>query len=421
MGQVDLIAALPQSPKRPQDIRTAPLRLRGRDDHQTRSDGEDCLFKSGRSQRKQEWKTRKSEHRDHKCDAYPREDFQHCWRKLNPRNNQRSQTAKRDRIHTAKIGIILPDVVVACENGPCERPEDDEHEEKCNEETNSAEQPRRERKEEIEHLFDRKRPEDVPVGRQITAMSLKNINVKCKRCEHGAAKASLSRRNDKVLKSGEVQRAENRKQTEKQRPDASKTEQIEVANIDVLEDTPAFERDRGDQKSRDREENLNPELAVPHQRVEERLRNPLGIRHIVHPKASVDVIHEDAKNRQPAQQVDSVKPRPSVLDFGYRLRHRESIVRNRSATESLEARAELENCNGVIRVKDVAGEVDALVAEGDDRAVVGFQSDIEGLGVLRGDSEAKPVKRRVGKLRPGIEKIVLAILHVENVFSRTGE
>jgi len=88
---------------------------------------------------------------------------------------------------------------------------------------------------------------------------------------------------------------------------------------------------------------------------------------------------------------------------------------------SLEGSAEFENYDGIIWVEDVAGEVDALMAEGKDRAVVGFEFCVVHLGVLRGDSEAKPIERGIGELGPGIEKIVLAILHVEDVLGGTGK
>ncbi|HEX4379213.1 MAG TPA: hypothetical protein VH022_04225, partial [Candidatus Acidoferrum sp.] len=52
------------------------------------------------------------------------------------------------------------------------------------------------------------------------------------------------------------------------------------------------------------------------------------------------------------------------------------------------------------------GEVEALVANADFGAVVGSQFGIEGLGVLRGDAEAKPIDRRAGELWPSVEKLL---------------
>jgi hypothetical protein len=206
------------------------------------------------------------------------------------------------------------------------RPKHDKHEEKWNEQSDAAKQPRRERKEEIKHLLDRERPKYIPVGRQVSAMRLKNIDVKGERREQRATKPTLPSRNDEILKSRKVQRTENRKQRKQQRTDASQAEQIEITNADVLKCAPTFERDRRDQKSRDREKDLNSELPVPSQRVNERLRNPIGVRYVVDPKASIDVIHQHAKNRQPAQQINPIEPRPTVPCRITRLRHRKSIL-----------------------------------------------------------------------------------------------
>src|SRR5262252_8623397 len=95
------------------------------------------------------------------------------------------------------------------EQCPGERAERDEGEKQRDQQLALFEQAADEREEEIEHLFDGERPEDVPVARQISAASFENIDVKGKRRKKSATESPGFRGNDEVVKMREMQHAEN--------------------------------------------------------------------------------------------------------------------------------------------------------------------------------------------------------------------
>ena len=103
------------------------------------------------------------------------------------------EAAEGDAIHATEVGVLLPDFVgveaVCAEEGAG----DDEEQQHGHEEAHAAEGAGDEGEEEIEHLFDRERPENVPVAGEIAAGGLKNVDVEGKGCDQGAAEADLLR------------------------------------------------------------------------------------------------------------------------------------------------------------------------------------------------------------------------------------
>ena len=67
----------------------------------------------------------------------PTQNAQHHRRKLDLRQNNRRQAAKRNRIHAAEIGILLPGLVAMREISSPERSKHDEHKQKRNEQSNA--------------------------------------------------------------------------------------------------------------------------------------------------------------------------------------------------------------------------------------------------------------------------------------------
>src|SRR5580693_8694297 len=55
---------------------------------------------------------------------------------------------------------------------------------------------------------------------------------------------------------------------------------VERSNVHRLQHSPAAQRSRRDQKSRNREENLHSPLPIPYERGNNLLRNPVRVRHI---------------------------------------------------------------------------------------------------------------------------------------------
>src|ERR1700722_12278506 len=255
--QIDLVTPLPQPPERLQHARTLPLRVRRHNDEEACTNRENRLLEPCGSQRKQKRKTRESQEEHNQREPGPLESSQYRRREASPRRHERRQAPKRNRIHAAKIRILLPGIVAVREHRSPKRTKHDEHKQKWNKQPNATQQPRRDRKEKIKHLLDGKRPEHVPIPRQVSASRFENINVKRERRQQRASESPRASGDNEIFQSRIVQHAQNRQQREEQRPDASKSQQIEVANVDTRESAPAFQRNRGNQKSRNRKENLN--------------------------------------------------------------------------------------------------------------------------------------------------------------------
>src|SRR5580704_9286698 len=87
---------------------------------------------------------------------------------------------------------------------------------------------------------------------------------------------------------------------------------VERTKVHRLQHSPAAQRSRRDQKSRDREENLHSPLPIPYERGNNLLRNPVRVRHIGRKKSHVDVVHQHEKDGQPAQQIHPIQPFPTA-------------------------------------------------------------------------------------------------------------
>jgi hypothetical protein len=87
---------------------------------------------------------------------------------------------------------------------------------------------------------------------------------------------------------------------------------VERSNVHRLQHSPAAQRSRRDQKSRNREENLHSPLPIPYERGNNLLRNPVRLQHICRNKPQVDVVHQHEKDGQPAQQIHPIQAFPAT-------------------------------------------------------------------------------------------------------------
>src|ERR1035438_8942707 len=152
------------------------------------------------------------------------------------------------------------------QHGATERAEHGEAEKNRRHQLAAAQEPAQQREEEIEHLLDRKRPENIPAAGKVSVPGLQKIHVKSECGDERAAEPSPIRRDNEVFDVREIEAAEDRQQQEEQRRDAGETQQVEIARDDTVELTPAAKRGRRDQKTGDGEEYLHAELPVPHER-----------------------------------------------------------------------------------------------------------------------------------------------------------
>src|SRR5215472_11197141 len=92
-----------------------------------------------------------------------------------------------------------------------------------------TQEPAEQRKEKIEHLFDRKRPEDVPIAGKVAASCLQDVDVKSKRREKRPTQSTCFCRHNEVVNIREVQDAEDRQQQYEKRRNARESQPVESA------------------------------------------------------------------------------------------------------------------------------------------------------------------------------------------------
>jgi hypothetical protein len=164
-------------------------------------------------------------------------------------------------------------------------------------------------KKKVKHFFHREGPQDIPTGRKITATRFQNVNPESERSEQRAPQPSGFGRYHEVLHVCEMEAAENNEQEEQQRGNPGKTQLIEVGHTQAGERVPSPKGGRSNEKSRDGEKYLNSKLAVPHQRGDQLVGQPGGIRYLRQTKPHVDVIHQDEEDRETPERVYAIQSR----------------------------------------------------------------------------------------------------------------
>ena len=311
--EINLVAAPAQQQKRSQHLRAAPSRLGSGDDHQARAHPDDChvqpiprICHDTHPKRVGEDKRQESNARA----AYRQQ--RRTSEAAAARHENRGETPQRDRIHPAKIRVFLPNRIAMRPDRAREWTQRNEGEEKRDKPFRPPEQNASERKEKIKHLFDRQRPQNIPVARQISVPRLQHVYVKSQRSEQRPPEARSRCRDHEIMNIRHMQDAEHSQKREKQRRDARKAKNVEIAQADARKGSPAPQCGRRNQKSRNREENLHAILRVPNQRAHKLPRQPRRVWHFRGHQPHVDVIHQHKEDRERSQQIDAVEPGPAA-------------------------------------------------------------------------------------------------------------
>ena len=143
-------------------------------------------------------------------------------------------------------------------------------------------------------------------------MNLQFVHMKGQDGEQGAAKSPGLCRDHISVNMEEMQTAENRKQEKQQWCDTGKAKKIETAQRNLRQRTPTPDRDGSDQESGDDKKHLHAQLRVPNENVNELRRNKPGVGYVRPEQSDINVIHQNEKNRKPAEQVDAIETLPGA-------------------------------------------------------------------------------------------------------------
>ena len=77
----------------------------------------------------------------------------------------------------------MPEFISVRKHGSCERTGCNKTREENNQRASAAENSADDRKKEIEHLFDRKGPQDIPIARQVAAARFEDVDVESESCQ----------------------------------------------------------------------------------------------------------------------------------------------------------------------------------------------------------------------------------------------
>src|SRR5579862_690534 len=127
---------------------------------------------------------------------------------MDSRNQQRREAAESDGVHSSQIGIFTPDFAPMREHRPGKGSEQNEGAQNRDEEFRTPEKARHQREEEIEHFFDRKRPQNIPIAGKVAATVLEHIDVESEGGKEGTSEAACVLGDDEMPNLGEVQSAE---------------------------------------------------------------------------------------------------------------------------------------------------------------------------------------------------------------------
>ena len=172
--------------------------------------------------------------------------------------------------------MVEPDGVVVEGGGAGEGAGEDEGGEREEQEAATAKETAGKRKEEVEHLLNGERPEDVPAWGQVAAARFEQIDVEVSAAARARVRPPVFG-DDEVLAVREVQAAEDSEQQEQQGRDPGEAELVELAQVDGGDRTPAAQRCGCDEESGDGEEYLHDELPVPDEREDELCRQAASV------------------------------------------------------------------------------------------------------------------------------------------------
>jgi len=239
VGEVHLVAALTELKERTQNTRGSPVCLRGGCDEQACSDGEKGHIETNSLQAELCGLSREAQDEDQQERTEEGQRPKGLAGDFKSRDHQSREAAEGDGIHAAEIGVFPPDFVAVGEYGSGERPDRDETREQQEQELPPSKQSTNHGEEEIEHLFDGKGPQNVPIAGKIAAPRFEDIDVEGERREQSSSDTTRLCGDHEVLRLGQVKNAEYRQQEKKQRRNARKAHKVEATQADTRECTPA--------------------------------------------------------------------------------------------------------------------------------------------------------------------------------------
>src|ERR1700678_3294513 len=129
--------------------------------------------------------------------------------------------------------------LIAVSKRSSERTHRHEGEKQRNEQLSPAKQPKNQREKEIEHLLDRKRPENIPVAGEIAAPGFQYIDVECERGDQGTPESSGALLNDEV---SDMRKMKDTQYRQQQGRDAGEPHLVKSPHADERERIPAAKR-----------------------------------------------------------------------------------------------------------------------------------------------------------------------------------
>src|SRR5215472_2009778 len=213
------------------------------------------------------------------------------------------EAADGDSVHAGKITVIDPGV--ALDESASNRPHHDESQQQGHEHP-GLDPPGEQRKEKIENLFHRKRPEHVPGGGKIAGSALQPVDMESEGGEQGARQGLVRPVDDELWRAREVKDGQKQQQAQQTRNYAGKAHRVKLPDIQIPEAAPALERPAGDEKAGDHEEDAHAEISAPEQDFVGGRAQQLAERSLVEVYADVDVVQDDGDDAEPAKYVNAL-------------------------------------------------------------------------------------------------------------------
>src|ERR1700690_3508992 len=104
---------------------------------------------------------------------------------MDSRNEERREAAESDGVHSSEIGILAPDFAPMREHRAGNGSEQNEGAQNGHEDFHAPEKARPQREKEIEHFFDGKRPQNIPIAGKVAVTGFEHIQVESEGGEDG--------------------------------------------------------------------------------------------------------------------------------------------------------------------------------------------------------------------------------------------
>src|ERR1700761_723981 len=176
-----------------------------------------------------------------------------------PVDEERREAAERDAGHAGKIRVLCLQIVL-CPHNASEGTEREQGEGECDPgpaayASTAKENEADERKEEVERLFDRERPEHGPAGWKVgVARGFEPVEMERECGEESARKREDFLVDDVAVDVQKMQQTQDGEHEQQQGHDARETDAVEGARPDGVERTEAAQRGERDEEAGDSEE-----------------------------------------------------------------------------------------------------------------------------------------------------------------------